>query len=79
MKKIRTFIVGSSLFLFAWLAASYTHELNHTDAIDINDASVVDSAAPALPAAPTAPVVGIPATESTKDQLPATASLIGAN
>lgn len=72
MKKIRTFIVGSSLFLFAWLAASYTHELNYTNAIDINDASV-DSAAP------TAPVVGIPATESTKDQLPATASLIGAN
>ena len=75
MKKIRTFIVGSSLFLFAWLAASYTHELNYTNAIDINDASV-DSAAPA---APTAPVVAIPATEPTKDQLPATASLIGSN
>ena len=81
MKKIRTFIVGSSLLLFAWLAASYTHELDQTDVnTDANIAANTDANTAAVESATASvPAAGIPATEPTKDQLTTTASLTDAN
>lgn len=67
MKNIRPFILTSSLFLCAWLAASYTHELGHN----------AENTSAADPTTSAGPGSAMPVTGESKDLLTTTASLGG--